>query len=101
MKDFWKKANKYVKDNIDSATEKVKNFTYGNSEIDIELLTELIKIKDELDYYYEAYDRESDYIRLLRLESSDLKAELEYIKDMLEDNPPKIIFDGTGEETAS
>lgn len=83
MKDFWKKADKYVKDNLDKV-DKPENFIYGNSEIEPEILLELIKLKESFDYYSEAYDREYDYARLLRMENSDLKDYIEELEDLLD-----------------
>lgn len=95
MKDFWKKANKYIKDNLDSI-EKPKNFIYNNSEIEPEILIQLVKMKDNLDYYSEAYDREYDYSRLLRLENLDLKAYIEELESSI-DIDQKICIDISGD----
>ena len=94
MKDFWKKANKYVKDNLDKV-DKPENFIYGNSEIELEILIQLIKMKESFDYYSEAYDREYDYSRLLRMENTDLKA---YIEELEEKEPQNtnIVVDMVG-----
>lgn len=99
MKDFWKKANKYVKDNLDKV-DKPENFIYGNSEIEPEILIQLIKMKDNFDYYSEAYDREYDYSRLLRMENLDLKAYIEELEEK-ESQPKNIVVDMTGGDLIS
>ena len=94
MKDFWKKANKYIKDNLDKV-DKPENFTYGSNEIEPEILIQLVKMKDNFDYYSEAYNREYDYSRLLRMENLDLKACIEELEEK-ESQPKSIVIDTTG-----
>ena len=100
MKDFWKKADKYVKDNLNKV-DKPENFIYGNSEIEPEILIQLIKLKESFDYYSEAYDREYDYARLLRMENSDLNAYICNLEDLLEskNNSNNICIDMSGNNT--
>ena len=100
MKDFWKKADKYVKNNLDKV-DKPENFIYGNSEIEPEILIQLIKMKESFDYYSEAYDREYDYARLLRMENSDLNAYICSLEDLLDskNNNNNICIDISGDST--
>lgn len=94
MKNFWKKATKYIEDNLDRI-DKPENFIYGNSEIEPEILIQLVRMKDNFDYYSEAYDREYDYSRLLRVENLDLKAYIEELEEK-ESQPDNIVIDMTG-----
>lgn len=99
MKDFWKKANKYVKDNLNKV-DKPENFIYGKSEIEPEILIQLVRLKEGFDYYSEAYDREYDYSRLLRIENLDLKAYIEELEEKESQNT-NIIVDITGSDLIS
>lgn len=92
MKYFWKKANKYVKDNLDKI-DKLKNFIFENSEIQPELLIELLKMKDQFDYYSEAYEKEYDYNRLLRIENEQLSSMIDELQSELLDTDAETCID--------
>ena len=100
LKDFWKKAQRYIDKNKDCA-EKPNNFIYKNSEIEPELLILLLSMKDSCDYYSEEYDRAYDYSRLLKLENDDLKHYINELEQLLDEKDNTITIDMTGGEMVS